>query len=121
MCNGCRNKYPLGPYYFQEYKPYVTEAEVERVRQESRVDYIDPAKRSAECFEKYYAEKLEEDAAEHGLPEDASPQGILANVPEYDACAAFQSPTRTRRQFFLRGFRLGQTYHIVARATKRVG
>ena len=31
MCDGCRNKYPLGPYYFPEYKPYVTEAEVKRV------------------------------------------------------------------------------------------
>ena len=25
-------KYPLGPYYFQEYKPYVMKAEVECVR-----------------------------------------------------------------------------------------
>ena len=48
MCDGCRNKYLLGPYYFPEYKPYVTEAEVERIRLESRADYIDPAKQSAE-------------------------------------------------------------------------
>ena len=31
MCDHCHNKCPLGPYYFQEYKPYMTEAEVERV------------------------------------------------------------------------------------------
>ena len=45
VCDHCRNKYPLGPYYFPEYTPYVTEAEVERVRMESRADYIDPAKK----------------------------------------------------------------------------
>ena len=43
MCNHCRNKYPLGLYYFPEYKPYITEAEVEHVRMESQADYIDPA------------------------------------------------------------------------------
>ena len=43
VCDGCLNKYPLGPYYFQEYKPYVTEAEVERVRLESRANYINVA------------------------------------------------------------------------------
>jgi hypothetical protein len=53
MCDHCRNKYPFSPYYFPEYKPYVTEAEVERVRMESRADYIDPAKKAAECFENY--------------------------------------------------------------------
>ena len=26
MCNHCCSKYPLGLYYFQEYKPYVTKA-----------------------------------------------------------------------------------------------
>ena len=64
MCDHCRNKYPLGPYYFQEYKPYVTEAEVERVRMESRADYIDPAKKAAECFEKYCEQECKVPAAE---------------------------------------------------------
>ena len=27
MCDHCRKKYLLGPYYFLEYKPYTTEAE----------------------------------------------------------------------------------------------
>jgi hypothetical protein len=53
MCDHCRNKHPLGPYYFSEYKPYVTEAEIERVRMESRADYIDPAKKAAAFFEGY--------------------------------------------------------------------
>ena len=49
MCGHCRNKYSLGLYYSPEYKPYVTEAEVERVRLESRADYIGPAKTAAVC------------------------------------------------------------------------
>ena len=93
MCDGCRNKYPLGPYYFQEYKPHVTEAEVERVRQESRADYINPARQPAECFEKYCAEKFKKGATEHDdwLPDNASAQDILASVPAYDAHAAVRS------------------------------
>ena len=56
MCDGCRNKYPLGPYYFKEYTPYVTKAEVERVRAESSADYVNPAEdtSAAACFEKYF-------------------------------------------------------------------
>ena len=79
MCDHCRNKYPLGLYYFPDYKPYVTEAEVERVRLESWADYIDPAKRSAACFDEYCAEKFKKGAAEHDdwLPDDASAQDIL--------------------------------------------
>jgi hypothetical protein len=64
MCDHCRNKYPLGPYYFPEYKPYVTEAEVERVRMESRADYIDPAKKAAEFFEKYCEQNCKVPTAE---------------------------------------------------------
>ena len=64
MCDQCRNKYPLGPYYFPEYKPYVTEAEVERVRMESQADYIDPAKKAAEFFEKYCEQQYKVPAAE---------------------------------------------------------
>ena len=29
MCDHCCNKCPLSLYYFSEYKPYITEAEVE--------------------------------------------------------------------------------------------
>ena len=43
MRDRCRNKDLLGLYYCHEYKAYVTEAEVERVRHESRADYVDPA------------------------------------------------------------------------------
>ena len=44
MCDHCRNKYPLGPYYFPEYEPYMTESAVARVRAESSSDYVDLAK-----------------------------------------------------------------------------
>jgi hypothetical protein len=93
MCDGCRNKYPLGPYYFQEYKPYVTKAEVERVRAESSADYVNPAEDAAACFEEYCAEKFKKGAAEHDhwLPDDASAEEILASVPVYDAQAAVRS------------------------------
>ena len=53
MCGHCCNKYLLGLYYFPEYRPYIMEAEVERVRMESQVDYINPAEKAAKCFEKY--------------------------------------------------------------------
>ena len=101
MCDGCRNKYPLGPYYFKEYTPYVTKTEVERVRAESSTDYVNPAEDAAACFEKYYAEKFNKGAAEHDnnegdadddwLPDDASAQDILSSVPVYDAQAAVRS------------------------------
>ena len=101
MCDGCRNKYPLGPYYFKEYTPYVTKAEVERVRAESSADYVNPAEDAAACFEKYRAEKFNTGAAEHDnregaadddwLPDDASAQDILSSVPVYDARAAVRS------------------------------
>ena len=64
MCDHCRNKHPLGPYYFSEYKPYVTEAEIECVRMESRADYIDPAKKTAERFKKYCEQECKVPAAE---------------------------------------------------------
>ena len=64
MCDHCRNKHPLGPYYFSEYKPYVTEAEIERVRMESRADYINPAKKTAERFERYCEQECKVPAAE---------------------------------------------------------
>ena len=44
MCDHCHNKYPLGLYYFQQYKAYMTKADVEHVRAESSADYVDPAK-----------------------------------------------------------------------------
>jgi len=101
MCDGCRNKYPLGPYYFKEYTPYMTKAEVERVRAESSADYVNPAEDAAACFEKYRAEKFNTGAAEHDdkegaadddwLPDDASAQDILSSVPVYDAQAAVRS------------------------------
>ena len=50
MCNHCRNKYLLSPYYFQEYKAYMTEAEVECVCAESSAEYVDPAKDAAACL-----------------------------------------------------------------------
>ena len=56
----------LGLSYFPEYKPYVMEAEVERVRMESRADYIDPARKAAECFEKSCEQKREVPTAELG-------------------------------------------------------
>ena len=75
----------------------MTEAEVERVRQESWADYIDPATRSAACFDEYCAQEFERIAAEHAaacvgdLPEGASVQEILASIPTYDAQAAVRS------------------------------
>jgi len=57
MCDHCRNKYPLGPYYFQEYKAYVTKAEVERVRAESSAEYVDPAKNATACYDEYRAQE----------------------------------------------------------------
>ena len=121
MCNGCRNKYPLGPYYFPEYNPYVMEAEVERVCLESRADYVDPARQSAEGFEKYCAEKFKKGAAEHDdwLPDDASAQGILASVPAYDAQAAVRSALATWVSVVRERARVSATYnskHAQARA-----
>ena len=48
---------PLGPYYFQEYKAYVTKAEVERVRAESSAEYVDPAKNATACYDEYRAQE----------------------------------------------------------------
>ena len=64
MCDHCHSKYPLSPYYFPEYKPYVTEAEVERVRMESQADYIDLAKKAAAFFEEYCEQECKVPAAE---------------------------------------------------------
>ena len=50
MCDHCRNKYPLGPYYFPVYEPIVTEAATARIVAENQPDYIDPARQSAACF-----------------------------------------------------------------------
>ena len=74
MCDHCCNKYPLGPYYFPDYKPYVTETEVERVRMESRADYNNPARQAAECFKKYCVHECEEFAAEHAAPDVNDPK-----------------------------------------------
>ena len=97
MCDTCRNKYPLGPYYFPEYELYVTESAAARVRAESSGDYVDLAKAAASCFDDYCKERCEVSAAEHAavhasaLPDDASARGILACVPAYDAQAAVRS------------------------------
>jgi hypothetical protein len=84
MCDHCRNKYPLGPYYFPEYEPYVTESAVARVRAESSSDYVDLAKAAASCYDDYRNERDKVSAAEHAevhanaLPDDASAEDIFA-------------------------------------------
>jgi len=89
MCDHCRNKYPLGPYYFPVYEPIVTEAATARIVAENQPDYIDPAQQSAACFEKYRVQECKEFAAERAakdvdkeidgpLPTDVAP---AHNVP----------------------------------------
>jgi len=101
MCDHCRNKYPLGPYYFPEYEPYVTESAVARVRAESSSDYVDLAKAAASCYDDYRNERDKVSAAEHAevhanaLPDDASAEDIFAHVPAYDAEAAVRSALTT--------------------------
>jgi hypothetical protein len=64
MCDHCRNKYPLGPYYFPVYEPIVTEAATARIVAENQPDYIDPAQLSAACFDKYCVQEYRKFAAE---------------------------------------------------------
>ena len=64
MCDHCCNKHPLSLYYFQEYKPYIMEAEVEHVQMESQANYIDLAKKAAECFKQYCEQDCKVPAAE---------------------------------------------------------
>ena len=74
----------------------MTKAEVEHIHAESSADYVNPADNTADCFEKYYAEKFK-GAAKHvnkegaadddWLPDNASTQDILSSVPVYDAQA----------------------------------
>ena len=100
MCDHCHNKYPLGPYYFPEYKPYITEAKVEHIRMESQANYIDPAKKAAECFEKYCEQECKIPAAElcgnsannDWLPDNTSAQDILPSVPCKCGIRCFPNP-----------------------------
>ena len=92
MCDHCRNKYPLSPYYFQEYKACVTEAEVEQVRAESSAEYVDPAKNAAACFDKYCTQECKSAVLDEKI--DRPPVAAGEKIAEQSQVSA-QDPVST--------------------------
>ena len=65
----CRNKYPLGPYYFPVYEPIVTEAATARIVAENQPDFIDPAEHAAALYKRYSDQCNEQPAQSSAKPQ----------------------------------------------------